>query len=70
MTKRFTSGRLLTVGEVAHLLGVCRATAYRLVEIGKLPHLRIVNSIRIRSEDLRLLTPNPIASKVHIVNSI
>ena len=58
LTELFTSERLLTVGEVAHLLGVCRATAYRLVEIGKLPHLRIVNSIRIRAEDLQLLRRN------------
>jgi excisionase family DNA binding protein len=45
--------RLLRVAEVAERLGVCAATVYRLCEGGELPHLRIVNSIRIRPEDLR-----------------
>jgi excisionase family DNA binding protein len=43
---------LLTVAEVAKVLRVCRATVYRLIETGALPHLRIANSIRIRPEDL------------------
>jgi hypothetical protein len=29
------------------------ATVYRLCEGGQLPHVRIVNSIRIRPEDLK-----------------
>jgi excisionase family DNA binding protein len=45
--------RLLRVAEVAERLGVCAATAYRLCEGGQLPHVRIVNSIRIRPEDLK-----------------
>jgi len=44
--------RLLPVKEVAQQLGVCNATVYRLVEAGELPHVRIVNSIRIRPDDL------------------
>jgi excisionase family DNA binding protein len=44
--------RLLRVREVAEQLGVCNATVYRLVETGDLPHVRIVNSIRIRPDDL------------------
>jgi len=44
--------RLLRVKEVAEELGVCNATVYRLVESGELPHVRIVNSIRIRPDDL------------------
>ena len=44
--------RLLTVAEVAEQLGVCSATVYRLCESGELPHVRIVNSIRIRPADL------------------
>ena len=44
--------RLLRVREVAEQLGVCNATVYRLVEAGELPHVRIVNSIRVRPDDL------------------
>jgi excisionase family DNA binding protein len=44
--------RLLTVRETAAQLGVCMATVYRLCDSGVLPHLRIVQSIRIRPEDL------------------
>lgn len=43
--------RLLQAGEVAEQLGVC-ATVYRLCERGELPHVRIVNSIRVRPRDL------------------
>jgi excisionase family DNA binding protein len=45
-------GRLLRVAEVAEQLGVCNAMVYRLCESGELPHLRVVNSIRIRPADL------------------
>ncbi len=45
-------GQLLRVADVAEQLGVCNATVYRLCEIGELPHLRVVNSIRIRIKDL------------------
>ena len=44
--------RLLRVAEVAEHLGVCNATVYRLCESGELPHVRIVNSIRVRPSDL------------------
>jgi excisionase family DNA binding protein len=44
--------RLLQPGEVAVQLGVCAATVYRLCERGELPHVRIVNSIRVRPRDL------------------
>ena len=44
--------RLLTVKEVAEHLGVCAATVYRLCDSGELPHLRIVQSLRIRPADL------------------
>ena len=45
--------RLLKVAEVAEHLGVCDATVYRLCETGELlPHVWIVNSIRIRPADL------------------
>jgi excisionase family DNA binding protein len=45
-------GRLLRVAEVAEQLGVCKVAVYRLCESGELPHVRVVNSIRIRPSDL------------------
>jgi excisionase family DNA binding protein len=44
--------RLLRVTEVAEHLGVCAATVYRLCEDGELPHVRVINSIRVRPADL------------------
>jgi len=40
--------RLLPVREVALRLAVSRATVYRLCTQGKLPHVRVANSIRVR----------------------
>jgi excisionase family DNA binding protein len=37
---------LLTVAEIARRLRVSRATVYKLVGEGKLPHMRIGNQIR------------------------
>src|SRR5712671_269918 len=44
--------QLLTVRQVAQFLGVCTATVYKWAAEGVLPHVRIVNVIRIRPEDL------------------
>ena len=38
---------LLSVRQVAKLLGVCRATVYELCDQRTLPHFRVLNSIRI-----------------------
>jgi excisionase family DNA binding protein len=38
---------LLSVRQVAKLLGVCSATVYALCEQRKLPHFRVLNAIRI-----------------------
>jgi excisionase family DNA binding protein len=38
--------------KVAQVLGVCRATAYRLVESGELPHVRVANAIRVDPRDV------------------
>lgn len=43
---------LLSVREVAKLLGVSTATVYKLVEEGEIPHRRVRNSIRVRRGDL------------------
>jgi excisionase family DNA binding protein len=45
-------GRLLTVRDVARLLGVSTATVYRLCEEGRLAHVRVGNAIRVRPADL------------------
>src|SRR4051812_27592941 len=47
--------QLLTVRQVAELVGVCSATVYKWAAVGVLPHVRIVNVIRIRGEDLNRL---------------
>jgi excisionase family DNA binding protein len=45
--------RLLTVSDVAKRLGVCAATVYKLCATGALPHVRVLNSIRISDEALQ-----------------
>jgi excisionase family DNA binding protein len=42
----------LTVREVAKRFGVCTATVYALVKAGKLPHIRVSNSIRVPASAL------------------
>ena len=37
---------MLTVADVARRLRVCKATVYKLVQSGTLPHVRIGNGIR------------------------
>jgi len=44
---------LLTVKEVAEHLHVGTWAVYRLCETGELPHVRMVNSIRVHPADLR-----------------
>ena len=41
---------MLTVAEAAQRLRVSRATVYKLVAEGQLPHVRIGNQIRFLSE--------------------
>src|SRR5262249_55631357 len=50
---RLSGNALLTVREVAAVLHVCRDTVYRpLCANGQLPHVRILNAIRIAPADL------------------
>jgi excisionase family DNA binding protein len=49
---RSGSDRLLTVVEVARHLRVCTETVYRLCRKGDLPHVRIVDTVRVRPADL------------------
>ncbi|MBA4384767.1 MAG: DNA-binding protein [Anaerolinea sp.] len=44
---------LLKASEVARLLNISRAKAYRLLSTGQIPTVRIDKSIRVRSEDLQ-----------------
>ena len=44
---------LLSVREVARLLGLSTATVYALCSAGTLPTIRILNTIRIRPADVR-----------------
>jgi excisionase family DNA binding protein len=48
-------GKLLTVRQVAKLLGMCPATVYRLCERGELPHYRIRNAIRVDITEVKAL---------------
>ena len=44
--------RLLRVTEVAEQLGVSTSTVYKLCKGDELPHVRVIDSIRIRPSDL------------------
>jgi excisionase family DNA binding protein len=44
---------LLSVRQVATVLGVCTATIYRLCERGELPHYRVLNAIRVDPGDVK-----------------
>jgi excisionase family DNA binding protein len=44
--------QLLSVSDVAEHLGVSTATVYKLCKKGELPHVRIIDSIRVRQADL------------------
>jgi excisionase family DNA binding protein len=50
---------LLSVRQVAKLLGVCPATVYRLCEQGKLPHFRLLNAIRIDPGAVKMFLSRP-----------
>ena len=44
--------RLLTVSEVAERLNVSTKTVYKLCDRGELPHVRVLNAIRVSAADL------------------
>ncbi|TMA15353.1 MAG: helix-turn-helix domain-containing protein [Deltaproteobacteria bacterium] len=52
-------GALLSVAAVARQIGVCTATIYRLCARGELPHVRLLNAIRIVPEDLAAFMRTP-----------
>jgi excisionase family DNA binding protein len=58
--------RLLSPTDVARLLGVCRATAYRRIHSGEIPALRLgeTGPLRVRSDQLeRWLAAHPVTPK-------
>lgn len=43
---------LMNVNDVAQVLKISRQQVYRLIQIGKIPSVRIEKSVRVRNEDL------------------
>jgi hypothetical protein len=43
---------LLTIKDVAKILGLCPASVYKICGRGELPHVRVLNAIRIAPADL------------------
>lgn len=46
------TARLLRAREVAKILNVSQALAYRLMQMGEIPCVRIGTAVRVRPEDL------------------
>jgi excisionase family DNA binding protein len=57
--------RALTVADVAEYLSISRATVYRLVGRGTLPHFRVSNSIRFRERELQAFMRRSIVADQH-----
>jgi excisionase family DNA binding protein len=53
-----TVGPYLSAREVANRLRLSIAIIYRLCETGKLPHVRVLNAIRVGEGDLRTYLRN------------
>lgn len=51
-TQAILKTQLLRAEEVARILSVSRPQAYRLMQMGKIPTVRINKSVRVRAEDL------------------
>jgi excisionase family DNA binding protein len=48
-------GKLLTVRQVAKVLGVCPATVYRLCERGEFAHYRVRHAIRVDITEVKAM---------------
>jgi excisionase family DNA binding protein len=44
--------RLLKASEVARILNISRSLVYSLIQTGKIPHIRINQSVRVHQDDL------------------
>jgi excisionase family DNA binding protein len=47
-----TNECLLNVRDIVRILNISRSLAYRLVQSGEIPSVRIKSSVRIRKQDL------------------
>jgi excisionase family DNA binding protein len=54
---------LLTAKDVAQILRISKALAYRLVTDGQLPAVRFGRTVRIRQEDLQAFVVNNLTCK-------
>ena len=55
VTKRYAAGRIspvLSINEAADVLGIARATVYRLLRTGELQSVRVGKRRKFRPEDL------------------
>ncbi|MDO9545978.1 MAG: helix-turn-helix domain-containing protein [Pelolinea sp.] len=48
----YENGQLLKASEVARILNISRSLVYNLIQTGKIPHIRISQSVRVRQDDL------------------
>ena len=48
----YKNERLLKASEVARILNISRSLVYNLIQTGKIPHIRINQSVRVRQDDL------------------
>jgi excisionase family DNA binding protein len=55
-------GKLLTVRQVANVLGVCPSTVYRLCERGELAHYRVRHAIRVDITEVKAMLQRSRAS--------
>ena len=48
----YENERFLKANEVARILNISRSLVYNLIQTGKIPHIRINQSVRVRQDDL------------------
>lgn len=56
--------RLLKSDEVAQILKISRAMAYKLMQRGEIPSIKIGSAVRIRVEDLEKYVEQKVAQNV------
>jgi excisionase family DNA binding protein len=56
--------KLLRGGEVAKILDVSKAYAYRLMATGQIPIIKLGRSVRVRQEDLEAFINNNVSNSL------